>query len=154
MKTPSVAYKQYVVLVLTTEYASSNQTPPVSVDKLQDKKSDSFQQGYFITPKGKRGIDDEYFSSISSRKGSGVINLKLPHHGSAAGIHYDVKAMDTKEIVSICNCKIKIDQVRLLEEPNNIAYSKTIQLLQEKTDKGSRFPPAVDAVKGEFVNKA
>ncbi|URE37994.1 DSHCT (NUC185) domain [Musa troglodytarum] len=145
LKTPSAANKQYVILVLITDIAS--QAPSMSSNKLQEKESENFQQGYFITPKGKRSMDEEYFSSISSRKGSGAINIKLPYYGSASGTNYKVMAIDNKDIVSICNCKIKIDQVRLLEDPSNIAYSKTVQQLLEKKRDGNKYPPALDAVK-------
>ncbi|KAG1365844.1 DExH-box ATP-dependent RNA helicase DExH11 [Cocos nucifera] len=147
LKTPSATNKQYIVLVLVTDVASSTQTPSVSSNKLQEKESGNFQQGYFVAPKGKRGMDEEYFSSISSRKGSGVINIRLPYCGSAAGISYEVIAMENKDFMSICNCKIKIDQVRLLEDPSQIAYSKTVQQLLEQKPRGSKYPPALDAVK-------
>ncbi|XP_010928932.1 DExH-box ATP-dependent RNA helicase DExH11 isoform X2 [Elaeis guineensis] len=147
LKTPSATNKQYIVLVLVTDFASSTHTPSVSSNKLQEKESGNFQQGYFIAPKGKRGMDEEYFSSISSRKGSGVINIKLPYCGSAAGMSYEVIAMENKDFMSICDCKIKIDQVRLLEDPSQIAYSKTVQQLLEQKPRGSKYPPALDAVK-------
>ncbi|CAL9777952.1 unnamed protein product [Musa acuminata subsp. burmannicoides] len=145
LKTPSAANKQYIILVLIADIAS--QAPSMSSNKLQEEESQNFQQGYFITPKGKRSMDEEYFSSVSSRKGSGAINIKLPYYGSASGTNYKVIAIDNKDIVSICNCKIKIDQVRLLEDPSNIAYSKTVQQLLEKKHDGNKYPPALDAVK-------
>lgn len=148
LKTPSAANKQYIILVLIADNAS--QAPSMSSNKLQEEESQNFQQGYFITPKGKRSMDEEYFSSVSSRKGSGAINIKLPYYGSASGTNYKVIAIDNKDIVSICNCKIKIDQVRLLEDPSNIAYSKTVQQLLEKKHDGNKYPPALDAVKGMF----
>ncbi|URE37995.1 DSHCT (NUC185) domain [Musa troglodytarum] len=151
LKTPSAANKQYVILVLITDIAS--QAPSMSSNKLQEKESENFQQGYFITPKGKRSMDEEYFSSISSRKGSGAINIKLPYYGSASGTNYKVMAIDNKDIVSICNCKIKIDQVRLLEDPSNIAYSKTVQQLLEKKRDGNKYPPALDAVKDDALQQ-
>ncbi|KAG6499437.1 hypothetical protein ZIOFF_039225 [Zingiber officinale] len=144
LKTPAAANKQYIILVLTTATASSMQAS-CPLNKIQENQS--FQQGYFITPKGKRGTEEEYFSSITSRKGSGAINIKLPHYGSASGINYAVTEMENKDIISICNCKMKIDQVRLLEDASNIAYAKTVQeLLKQKPD-GNKFPPALDAVK-------
>ncbi|XP_074585341.1 DExH-box ATP-dependent RNA helicase DExH11-like isoform X2 [Curcuma longa] len=144
LKTPAAANKQYIILVLTTAITSSMQASS-TLNKIQENQS--FQQGYFITPKGKRGTEEEYFSSITSRKGSGAINIKLPHYGSASGINYAVTEMENKDIISICNCKIKIDQVRLLEDASNIAYAKTVQeLLKHKPD-GNKFPLALDAVK-------
>ncbi|KAJ8458801.1 hypothetical protein OPV22_031727 [Ensete ventricosum] len=145
LKAPSAANKQYIILVLITDIAS--QAPSMSSNKLQEKESQNFQEGYFITPKGKRSMDEEYFSSINSRKGSGTINIKLPYYGSASGTNYKVIAIENKDIVSICNCKIKIDQVRLLEDPSNVAYSKTVQQLLEKKRDGNKYPPALDAVK-------
>ncbi|XP_072985738.1 DExH-box ATP-dependent RNA helicase DExH11 isoform X1 [Typha latifolia] len=147
LKSPSATYKEYIVLVAITDSTSSMQPPSVSSNRVQEKESDNFQQGYFVVPKGKRGMDDEYFSSASSRKGSGAVNIKLPYSGIAAGLSYEVIAIEIKEIVSICQCKIKIDQVRLLEDPSNTAYSKTVQQLIEKKPDGSKYPPALDAVK-------
>jgi len=128
--------------------ASSMQTQSSSSSTPQDKGSGNPPQGYFIAPKGKRGMDDEYFSSVSSRKGSGIINIKLPYRDNAAGVNYEVIAVDNKDIMSICNCKIKIDQVRLLENPSNAAYSKTVQELLDQRRNGSKYPPVLDAVKG------
>ncbi|WOL15539.1 DExH-box ATP-dependent RNA helicase DExH11 [Canna indica] len=143
LKTP--ADKQYIIFVLTTDTASSMQAP-VSLGKLQEKESQNFQQGYFITPKGKRGMDEEYFSSASSRKGTGAINIKLPYRGSACGMNFEVLEMNNKDLVSICNCKIKIDQVGILEDASSIAYAKTVQQLLEKKPGGSKHPPALDPV--------
>lgn len=147
LKTPSTTNKQYIVLVLVTDIASSAQTPLVSSNQLQEKESGNSQQGYFIVPKGKRGMDEEYFPSISSRKGSGVINIKLPYRGSAASMSYEVIAIENKDFISICDRKIKIDQVRLLENPSHTAYSRTVQQLLEQKPSGAKYPPALDAVK-------
>lgn len=145
LKMPSSTNKQYIVLVLTTNMASSKQNPSGSLNKSQE--NNNAPQGYFIQPKGKRGMDEEYYSSVSSRKGSGIININLPYRGSAAAVDYEVRAIESKDLISICNCKIKIDQVRLLEDPNKLTYSKTVQeLLQQKKD-GNKYPPALDAVK-------
>lgn len=139
--------KQYIVLVLTTDMASM-QTHMGPLNTPQEKGSGNPPQGYFIAPKGKRGMDEEYFSSVSSRKGSGIINIKLPYRGNAAGVNYEVIAVDDRDIMSICNCKIKIDQVRLLEDPSNVAYSKTVQQLLDQKRNGNKYPPVLDAVKG------
>ncbi|RZS09587.1 hypothetical protein BHM03_00040679, partial [Ensete ventricosum] len=45
--------------------------------------------------------------------------------------------------------ELKIDQVRLLEDPSNVAYSKTVQQLLEKKRDGNKYPPALDAVKAD-----
>ncbi|XP_058099554.1 DExH-box ATP-dependent RNA helicase DExH11 isoform X2 [Magnolia sinica] len=143
LKTPSNDIKQYIVLVLKPDLPPSAQPASAALGKPDDKESGNFPQGYFIAPKGKRGTD-EYFSAAGSRKGSGIINIKLPYCGKAAGVNYEVIGMDDKEFLSICKVKIKIDQVGLLEEPSNATYSRTVQqLLDEKAD-GKRYPPVLD----------
>ncbi|GFZ01664.1 RNA helicase, ATP-dependent, SK12/DOB1 protein [Actinidia rufa] len=141
VKAPSANAKRYVALVLTPNLPSTLQAPLPSGSR-QDRTSD-FQ---ILVPKAKRGLDDDYYSSASSRKGSGVINIKLPHCGSAAGINYEVREIDSGEILSMCNCKMKIDIVGLLEDNKAAAYSKTVQqLLNLKSD--GKYPPALDPVK-------
>lgn len=142
VKMPSSTNKQYIVLVLTTSMDASMQTPGSS-EKLQDKDS---KQGYFIAPKGKRGMDDDYFSSASSRKGSGVVNIKLPYRGCAAGMNYEVISVENTDFVGICKCKIKVDQVRLLEDPSSSTYSKTVQELLKQRANGNKHPPMLDPV--------
>lgn len=112
------------------------------------KKSDGLQ---ILMPKSRRGMDDDYYSSsATARKGSGVINIKLPHQGNAAGANYEVREIDTQEFLSICNAKIKIDKVGLLEDDSTAAYSKTVQsLLNSKCD--GKYPPALDPVKGIYI---
>ena len=146
VKTPAANNKQYIALVLTTDIGLPEQIPAHPPNKLQGRGED-FPQGYYIPPKGKRGMDDDYFMS-TSRKGSGAVNIKLPHRGNAAGVHYEVIGVEHKDFMSICDCNIKIDQVHLLEDPSNAAYSKTVQqLLEQKTD-GRKYPPPLDPVKG------
>lgn len=147
IKTPSATHKKYVVLVLTTDMASSLQSPAAPMNKLQEIDNSNTAQGYFIQPKGKRGMDEEYFTSVSSRKGSGVINIKLPYRGNAAGMNYEVREIENKEFMGICHPKIKIDQVRLLEDPKNAVYSKTVQQLLEHRLDGTKYPPLLDPVK-------
>lgn len=146
LKTPSAMYKRYIVLVLTTDMDSSMDAHSSS-PSTQEKGSGNSPQGYFVAPKGKRGMDEEYFPSVSSRKGSGIVNIKLPYRGNAAGVNYEVIDVENKDLISICNCKIKIDQVRLLEDPSNAAYSKTVQQLLDQKRDGSKYPPVLDAVK-------
>lgn len=148
MKNPSATLKQYVVLVLTGDCTSSALAAESS--NQDEKEPGEFQQGYFVIPKGKRGMDDEYFSSASTRKGSGIINIKLPYKGDASGMGFEVRAIENKEIISICTRKIKIDQVRLLEEPSKTAYSKTVQQLIKEQPDGNKYPPALDAIKGTY----
>lgn len=138
--------KQYIILMLKPEI-SSMQTPLAS-GSSQDNKSSDFPQGYMLMPKSKRALEEEYCSSMASRKGSGVINIKLPYHGAAAGVHYEVRVVDTGELLFICKSKIKIDQVRLLEDGSSIAYSKTVQQLLDTKSDGNKYPPALDPLKG------
>lgn len=163
LKSPSTIYKNYLVLVLTIESPTntsallpSSRQPGSNRDQL-DKGSANFQESgvFVLAPKSKRGLDDDYsVSSSSSRKGRGVVNIEVPKYGVAAGTSYAVIALEsnTKEIISICNCKMEIDQVKLLEEPSNAIYSKTVQKLMEKKPDGSKYPPVLDPVKGITVN--
>ncbi|XP_059428943.1 DExH-box ATP-dependent RNA helicase DExH11 isoform X2 [Corylus avellana] len=146
VKAPSANNKQYIVLVLKPNLPSMVQSP-LATSTLQDKRSAEFSEGYVLVPKAKRDFEDEYFSSAKSRKGSGVINISLPHHGTAGGVSYEVRGVDSKEFLCICNCKIKIDQVRLLEEGSSGAYSKTVQQLLALKSNGNKYPPALDPLK-------
>ncbi|KAF8396881.1 hypothetical protein HHK36_018516 [Tetracentron sinense] len=146
LKSPSANSKQYIVLVLKPDLPSSMPTPSASGKSLE-KENENFPQGYFITPKAKRGRDEEYFSVASSRKGSGTINIKLPHCGSAAGVNYEVIGIERKEFLSICDRKIKIDQVGLLEDESSAAYSKTVQQLLDLKSNGNKYPPALDPLR-------
>lgn len=126
----------------------SSQTPLASGNP-QDSKTADFPQGYMLMPKSKRALEEEYCSSVTSRKGSGVIKINLPYHGAtAAGVHYEVRGVDNKELLCICSRKIKIDQVRLLEDGSSVAYSKTVQQLLDTKSDGNKYPPAVDPLKG------
>jgi len=144
LKNPSPMLKKYVVLVLTGDCSSSVLAPEFNKN---EKGPGDFQGGQFIALKGKRGMDDEYYSSVISRKGSGVITIKLPYKGDASGMGFEVRAIENKEIMIICTSKIKIDQVRLLEDPNKITYSRTVQQLMKEQPDGTKFPPALDAIK-------
>ncbi|KAL6888475.1 hypothetical protein ACP4OV_009501 [Aristida adscensionis] len=145
VKNPSQALKHYVVLVLTGDCTSSSLAHESSNQNKKDPGD--FHQGYFVVPKGKRSMEDEYFSSVSTRKSSGVINIELPYKGDASGMGFEVRAIENKEIMSICASKIKIDQVRLLEEPSKVAYSKTVQQLIKEQPDGTKYPPALDPIK-------
>jgi antiviral helicase SKI2 len=145
LKNPSPMLKKYVVLVLTGDCSSSVLAPEFNKN---EKGPGDFQGGQFIALKGKRGMDDEYYSSVISRKGSGVITIKLPYKGDASGMGFEVRAIENKEIMIICTSKIKVDQVRLLEDPNKITYSRTVQQLMKEQPDGTKFPPALDAIKG------
>lgn len=136
--------KKYIVLVLTGDCSSSALAPELNKN---EKGPGDFQGGHFIL-KGKRGMDDEYFSSVSSRKSSGAININLPYRGDASGMGFEVRAIENKEIISICTSKIKIDQVRLLEDASKIAYARTVQELIKEQPDGTKYPPALDAIKG------
>ncbi|CAA6656755.1 unnamed protein product [Spirodela intermedia] len=125
LKAPSSTFKQYIVLVLTAIQKAGGNLP----------------QGYFIQPKGKRAADD-YLMSVGSRKGSGAVNVDLPY----------LTALENNELVSICDCRIKVDQVQLLEYPSRPAYSKAVQELLEKRSGGGKFPRALDPYKDLKLN--
>ncbi|CAI9106905.1 OLC1v1006152C1 [Oldenlandia corymbosa var. corymbosa] len=143
VKSPSSTNKQYLVLVLIPEVTPAMQNPSGSGNS-KDKKGTELQM---LLPKSKRGLEDDYYSSVTSRKGSGVVNIKLPHRGSASGVSYEVREMDVKDLLSICNSRIKIDQVRLLEDVSVGAYSNTVQQLLKLKSDGNNFPQALDPVK-------
>eukprot|EP00257_Ricinus_communis_P017116 XP_015575481.1 DExH-box ATP-dependent RNA helicase DExH11 [Ricinus communis] len=138
VKGPSTSMKQYIVLVLKPDLPSSTQ-----ISNLQDKKSGDIPKAYLLMPKSKRG-EEEYFYSTASRKGSGAVNIKLPYQGTAAGVNYEVRGMDNTEFLCICARKLKIDQVGLLEDVSNTAFSKTVQQLSELKSDGNKYPPALD----------
>lgn len=140
--------KQYIVLVLTPELPLTMQTPS-DINNLKDKKGGDLQ---ILTPKSKRGLEDDYYYSGTSRRGSGVVNIKLPYRGTAAATNYEVRGIDNKEFLLICNCKIKIDPVGLLEDVNVGAYSSTVQQLLVLKSDGNKYPPPLDPVKGLFLN--
>ncbi|KAL4188447.1 hypothetical protein AMTRI_Chr08g160190 [Amborella trichopoda] len=146
LKTPAAGNKHHIVFALDAEYPRYNATTSLS-NKFQDKESGNFPQGVVITPKAKRRPDEKYFLTTSSHKGSGVINITLPHKGNAAGVNYVVMEVESNDILSICNCKIKIDQVRLLEDVSTAACSRTVQQLVDLKKQDNKFPPAVDPVK-------
>ncbi|KAL0370825.1 UNVERIFIED_CONTAM: DExH-box ATP-dependent RNA helicase DExH11 [Sesamum angustifolium] len=146
VKSPSANYKQYIVLVVTPQLPSILKT---SSDG-REKNGADFQ---VLVPKSKRGLEDDYYSSVTSRKGSGIINIKLPHRGSAAGVNYEVRGVENNEFLSICNCKIRIDQVRLLEDVSAGAYSNTVQQLLTLKSDGNKYPPALDPMKEDAQSK-
>lgn len=151
VKLPSGSNKQHIVFMLKPHLPSTVQSPPGG-SNLQDKRSADFSEGYMLVPKSKRAFEEEYCSSVTSRKGSGAINIKLPYHGSAAGMGFEVREVDIKEFVCICNRKIKIDQVRLLEVSSSVAFSQTVQQLVNLKSDGNKFPPALDPVKGMTIS--
>ncbi|KAG6547499.1 hypothetical protein Mapa_010947 [Marchantia paleacea] len=155
VRAPAGTNKATVVLALhrgpvpiTPLIATSNATGSVlSTKKLAE-------EGYFISRKENRSLDDEYcVSSGSSRKGSGTVRVNFPHYGTAAGVGYVALEVENKNFVSICKAKIKVDPVRLLEDVNVTAYSAAIQQLllleQEHTDDD---PPALDPLKDLKLN--
>ncbi|KAL5748007.1 hypothetical protein ACOSQ2_025304 [Xanthoceras sorbifolium] len=140
VKAPSSTNKQYIVLMLKPDVPLAIQTP-------LGKKNVDFAEGSFLKPKSERGYGDEYLPSVSSRRSSGTINIKLPHYGAAAGVSYEVRDVDNREFLCICNKKIKIDQVRLLEDGSSAAFSKTVQQLLELKSDGNKYPPALDPLR-------
>ncbi|CAN1232070.1 DExH-box ATP-dependent RNA helicase DExH11 [Linum grandiflorum] len=143
LKAPSATMKHYIVLVLKPDLPQSLQTSA----SMHEQKSSDFTQAVILMPKSKRGFDEQYLTSVSSRKGTGAVNIKLPYQGFAAGVGYEVREMDTKEFLCICNCKIKIDQIRLLEDGNSAAFSKTVQDLSKCRIDGKSYPPPLDPMK-------
>lgn len=146
VKTPSQNNKLYIVFMIKPDMPSPVEKASSS-GNFQDKSS-AFDQGYFVKPKSRRDVEDQYTISVSARKAKGVINIKLPYRGSACGMSYEVREVDSKEFLCICNRKIKIDQVGLLEDVNKSVYSKTVQLLLDLKSDGNKYPPALDPVKG------
>lgn len=150
VKTPTTSSKLYIVFVIRPDLPFPVENASVG-GKSQDK-SNTFDQGVLLMPKSRRGILDEYTTSVSARKGKGVVNIKLPHRGSACGMSYEVREVDIKEFLCICSSKIKIDQVGLLEDVSNSVYAKTVQLLQDLKSDGNKYPPALDPVKGIAIS--
>lgn len=148
MKAVSTSNKQYIVLVLRPDLPSTAQIPPAS-SNLQDKSS-AFSDGYMLVPKSKRALEDEYCSAVTSRKGSGVINIELPYYGASTGMSYEVRGADSREFLSICRSRIKINQVRLLEVGSSVAFSQTVQQLMDLID-GNKYPPALDPLQGMTI---
>ncbi|KAJ3685614.1 hypothetical protein LUZ61_014778 [Rhynchospora tenuis] len=154
LKSPSPTFKNYLVLVLTTESPTSTSALlPSSVQSVSNRDqldTGANLPGRLLAPKSKRGMDDDYFVTSSSiRKGTGAVNIEVPKYGVAAGVSYAVKQLEsnTKEIISICQPKMKIDQVKLLEEPSDAVYSRTVQQLAKFTSEGGKFPPVLDPIK-------
>ncbi|KAE9591144.1 hypothetical protein Lal_00039818 [Lupinus albus] len=144
VKTPSPNNKLYIVFVIKPDMPAPVEN--ASSSNMQNKNNE-FDQGYFVIPKSRRGLGDEYSTSVSSRKGRGVINIKLPYRGSACGMCYEVREVNSKEFLCICSKKLKIDQVGLLEDVSSSVYSKTVQLLLDLKSNGNKYPPALDPVK-------
>ncbi|KAJ7561237.1 hypothetical protein O6H91_03G020200 [Diphasiastrum complanatum] len=131
---------------------------PTVSEALLDSKSGANKQpsdgGYFISRKGSRGLDDEYtVFGGSSRKGSGIVRVSLPYYGTAGGTGYVAIEVGSKDFVSICKEKIRVDPVRLLEDVSVAAYSMTMQqLLQLELQYPNEDPPALDLVKDLKIN--
>ncbi|VFQ91379.1 unnamed protein product [Cuscuta campestris] len=133
---------KYIVLVLTPEL-------PSSVQNQLDKGRPSNEIGpgmQILIPKSKRAVEDAYFTTGTSRKGSGAVKIKLPHNGNAAGVNYEVREVVSKEFLCICNAKIQVNPVRLLEDVSAGAYSHTVQQLLSQKSGGTKYPPALDPV--------
>ncbi|KAH9626614.1 hypothetical protein KSS87_005465 [Heliosperma pusillum] len=146
VKAPSASLKKYIVLVLRPDLALI--APSTSaIGATNDKGGGKPAEVLLLLPKSKRALDDEYYSASTNRKGSGVINIKLPHQGVTGGKHFEVREVDNREFLYICNCKLKIDQVRLLEDVSTAAYSKTVQQILDLIPNGNKYPPALDPVK-------
>ncbi|KAK8598558.1 hypothetical protein V6N13_094525 [Hibiscus sabdariffa] len=146
LKSSSANNKQYIVLLLKPDVPTMTQTPS-DRSNLQNKKGADFHQGYVLLPKSKRGLEEDYRLSAGPRKGSGIINITLPHRGAAAGVNFEVREAENTEFLSICNNKIKLDIPGLLEYGSNTAFSNTVQQLLKLKSNGNKYPPALDPVK-------
>lgn len=144
---PEDGKKKCIVLLLRPDLPLTLQNSPAG-SGLQDVKVDEFQHGSFLLPKSKRRAEEEYDSAFTTRKRSGPIKIKLPHQGSASGMSYEVRRVETREFLRMCAQKIMVDQVRLLEDCSPAAYSRTVQQLLELNSGGSKYPPDLDPVKG------
>ncbi|GLJ42713.1 hypothetical protein SUGI_0885500 [Cryptomeria japonica] len=147
LKPPSTGNKNSIVLVLNQDPAFSVPDKEVTNNKLEIKGANKLSEGYYR--KGNRDLEDEYFAfGGSSRKGTGAVNVSLPHYGKAAGTGYVVTEIDNMGFISICKNKIRVDNVRLLEDVSATAYSKTVQeLLQQERENPKNYPPALDPFK-------
>ncbi|PPD89747.1 hypothetical protein GOBAR_DD13328 [Gossypium barbadense] len=143
LKSSSANNKQYIVLLLKPDVPSMTQSPS-DRSNLQDKKGADFDQGYVLPPKSKRGLEEDYRISAGPRKGSGIINITLPHHGAAAGVTFEVREAENTEFLCICTSKIKLDLPGLLEFVSNAAFSHTVQQLLKLKSNGNKYPPALD----------
>ncbi|CAM8949946.1 unnamed protein product [Rhodiola kirilowii] len=72
-----------------------------------DNKNTELPGGFFMPPKSKRQVEDDYYAVSTSRKATGAINIRLPHHGAAAGSSYEVKAIDSSEFLSFAAAKYR-----------------------------------------------
>ncbi|KAI4373417.1 hypothetical protein MLD38_011543 [Melastoma candidum] len=138
--------KQYIVLILNSQSELTSQTSSESRNFL-DGKASGFAQGSLLLPKQKRFSDDDFYTVSTSRKGSGRINITLPHSGTATGMRYEVREVDIKDLLCFCDHNIEIDQVGLLESCSTAAYSNTVQQLLKVRSDGKKFPQALDLIK-------
>lgn len=138
------------MLLLKPDVPSMTRSPS-DRSNLQDKKGADFLQGYVLLPKSKRGLEEGYCISAGPRKGSGIINITLPHHGAAAGVTFEVREAENTEFLCICNSRIKLDLPALLEFVSNAAFSHTVQQLLKLKSNGNKYPPALDPLKGMDV---
>ncbi|KAL9238723.1 hypothetical protein vseg_013107 [Gypsophila vaccaria] len=145
VKAPSASMKKYITLVLRPDLPPMLQSTSGTGAAIDNGAGKS--EGFYVLPKGRRGIDDEYYTSATNRKPSGVINIKLPYQGVAASTNYEVREVDNREFLCICSCKLKIDQVGLLEDVSTAAFSKTVQQILSQKSSGNKYPPALDPKK-------
>ncbi|KAH7404973.1 hypothetical protein KP509_15G051600 [Ceratopteris richardii] len=150
--TPSSGSKNWIILAVNR--GSNAFDSSISKATSGDSLSESITDGYYISRKSNRGLEDEYsVSSRASRKSAGVVKVSLPHYGTTGGIGYVAMEIDNKAIVSICKSKIPVDTVRLLEDVSSAAYSLTVQqLLQLEKQYPNQDPPVLDLVKDLKLN--
>jgi antiviral helicase SKI2 len=113
------------------------------------------QEGYFITRKGNRDMDDDYMVTSGGKgKGRGVMKITLPHYGMVGGVGFVAMEVDSQGFLIMCKAKIRVDSVRLLEEASSAAFSSVIQqLLELEQEHPGQDPPALDAIKGIGVSQ-
>lgn len=152
LKAPGGSLRNWIVLAINrgTDLFQSSASKPTEIDTPSKTSAD----GYFMSRKSNRGLEDEYsVSGRGSRKGTGIVKVTLPYFGTTGGTGYVAMELETKGFVTICKSKLQVDTVRLLEDVSSAAYSLTVQqLLQLERDYPGRDPPSFDIIKDLKLN--
>jgi antiviral helicase SKI2 len=145
----------------TTVVVALHRAPiPTTAGKHAEKSAEpkasnsAAQEGYFITKKGNRDMDDDYMVTSGGKgKGRGVMKITLPHYGTVGGVGFVAMEVDSQGFLIMCKAKIRVDSVRLLEEASSAAFSSVIQqLLELEQEHPGQDPPALDAIKDLKLN--
>lgn len=138
-----------IVLALHHAPLPTAATATLAGKKTADASAKS-SEGYFISRKGSRDLDDEYaVKGKTSKKTAGAIQIQLPHYGISAGTAYVVLEVKNREFLMICSNKIRVDGACLLEEVSAAAYATVVQeLLQLEQEYPGANPPALDPLRG------